>query len=296
MKVVHDFASARSAATGSIGLVPTMGFLHEGHLALIESAVERCDTVVVSVFVNPLQFGDPSDLDTYPRDLDRDVELAAAAGADVVFAPSTSDMFGGTEPLTTVTVDGVGDAMEGLHRPGHLDGVATIVAKLLAGVGPARAFFGRKDAQQLALVRTMAADLSFPVVIEAVPIVREHDGLALSSRNVRIPATSRADALTLSAGLAAGADRYLEGSEDVDDVIAQVRGRIAPSVDLDYIAVADARTASLAQAFAGEQFLAIAGTVAGVRLIDNVTLSEGPRTVDLGTRLSDASILYEGRN
>jgi pantoate--beta-alanine ligase len=293
MRVVEDLASVRSLARGVVGLVPTMGFLHEGHLSMIEAAAADTDTVVVSVFVNPLQFGEPSDLSSYPRDLDRDVALAQSAGADVVVAPGLEEMFP-VSPETVVSVGSVAAAMEGLHRPGHFDGVATIVAKLFAGVGPDRAYFGRKDAQQLAVVRTMVRDLSFPIDVVGRPIVREHDGLALSSRNVRLSDADRRKAVTLSQGLMTGADLFESGDASVDEIIGAVRRRVSADVSVEYVEIAGSETAAPASDLGGEQFLAIAGRIGDVRLIDNVTLDNGTRTVDRGTRLDGPSILYEG--
>ncbi len=171
MKIVHTFDDVRAVSDDSVGLVPTMGFLHEGHLSLIRAASDKNDTVVVSVFVNPLQFTEASDLDGYPRDLDRDAALAERSGANVLFAPDVSHMYP-SEQRATVTVAHVADGMEGAHRPGHFAGVATVVAKLLAGVRPDTAYFGRKDAQQLAVVTTMARDLSFPTRIDGLATVR----------------------------------------------------------------------------------------------------------------------------
>ncbi len=183
-----------------------MGALHEGHLSLMARARAECDVVVVSIFVNPLQFGDPDDIANYPRTLDDDLPACAAAGADLVFVPSVAEMYPTwpEPPATTVSVGGVSDGWEGASRPGHFDGVATVVAKLFAIAGPCRAYFGLKDFQQLAVVRRMALDLSLPVDVVGCPIVREPDGLALSSRNVRLAPSERAAATVLSRALAAG--------------------------------------------------------------------------------------------
>ncbi|HJQ95393.1 MAG TPA: pantoate--beta-alanine ligase, partial [Acidimicrobiia bacterium] len=185
---------------GLTALVPTMGYFHEGHLALMSAARQSAETVIVSLFVNPLQFNDPSDLDKYPRDLERDLEMAQAEKVDVLFAPSSEEMYS-EPPLTRVRVTKVEDHLEGPRRPGHFAGVATAVAKLFAGLQPDMAFFGRKDAQQLALIRQMTKDLSFPVTISGQPTIREPDGLALSSRNVFLNPEGRTAALSLSSGL-----------------------------------------------------------------------------------------------
>lgn len=295
MIIVETFDAVRETAGGSVGLVPTMGFLHEGHLSLIEEATRHHDTVVMSLFVNPLQFGEASDLDRYPRDLDRDVELAGAAGADIVFAPTVDYMYP-EPPATTVTVDGVADAMEGATRPGHFAGVATVVAKLFAGVQPNAAFFGRKDAQQLAVVTTMARDLSMPVEVVGLPIVREADGLALSSRNVRLDPDARATATALSRALFRGADLFEAGERSVAVVRDSVRGELLEAgIDrVEYVELADETSAAIASEFSGRQFLATAARVGDVRLIDNVTLDSGTSTTDRGVRLTEPSILYGG--
>ncbi len=294
MRRVSTFAEVRELNHGSVGLVPTMGFLHEGHLSLIAAADKEHDHVVVSVFVNPLQFGDARDLDTYPRDIERDAELAGTAGGDVLFVPSLGHMYP-EGAATTVDVGSVGDAMEGVHRPGHFSGVATVVAKLFAGVQPDAAYFGQKDAQQLAVVSSIATDLAFPVDVRACPVVREHDGLALSSRNVRVGADDRLAALSLFRGLSTGADAFEAGERSVDAVVAAVLAEThrAGGVDVEYVSVADARSARVADGFEGKQFLAIAAQVGGVRLIDNVSIDVPRGIVDRGTRLTSRSILYE---
>ena len=221
--MASTFAEARPKTGSSVGLVPTMGALHEGHLSLVEAAADANEVTVVSLFVNPAQFGEKDDLADYPRDLQRDAELAEKAGADVLFAPANDEVYP-RPPLTSVSVHEVSERMEGDHRPGHFDGVAIVVAKLLAGLRPDRAYFGRKDAQQLAVVTQMAADLSFPVGIVGRPTVRERDGLALSSRNIRLSAAERLAALSLFAGLGAVADAVDrgEGSASALEALARV--------------------------------------------------------------------------
>lgn len=298
MRVLHTFADVRTERGGRIGLVPTMGALHEGHMSLIEEAALHSDTVVVSVFVNTMQFNDDSDLAAYPRDLERDVSLAEAAGADIVFAPDDAYMFA-SDPKTVVSVASVGEHMEGVHRPGHFVGVATVVAKLLAGTQPDVAYFGRKDAQQLAVVTTMAHELSFPTRIDGLPTVREPDGLALSSRNVNLDPRLRDRALLLSGALSDVADAFEAGQRDGAALIRTARARLESDVDLgiDYVAVAratDARPIEPTNSIVSECFLAVAARVGDVRLIDNVFLDPDTHKADRGTRLSTPSILYGG--
>lgn len=288
MIVAHTFVAARRAMAGTVGMVPTMGYLHEGHLACATAVRATSDCVVMSIFVNPLQFNDPSDLARYPRSWDRDLALAEVAGVDVVFAPSVEEMYP-EPPLTKVTVSGVTEGMEGSRRPGHFDGVATVVAKLFAGIRPDFAAFGRKDAQQLAVVKRLVHDLSFPVAIVEVPTVRESDGLALSSRNVFI--TNRKAALGLSRGLFLAADSAGAG-ERSGPILEEIAGRTASRAGavVEYAELADARTAHRIPTLDRIAFLAIAARVGEVRLIDNVVL-EPDGTADRGTRLDGPSIL-----
>jgi len=290
MRTVATFAGAREASRGAVGLVPTLGFLHEGHLALVARARQASDTVVMSLFVNPLQFDDADDLAAYPREIERDAALAEAHGVDVLFAPPVEEMYP-AEPLTRVVVSEVADAMEGAERSGHFEGVATVVAKLLVGLRPDRMFMGRKDAQQLAVVRTMTADLSFPTDVVGVPTVREADGLALSSRNVRL--ADRSAALGLSAGLFSAADAVEVGERSASALEGIVIGSITRSGAVpDYATLADAATARPIEGLDRPAFLAAAARVGDVRLIDNVFLwPDG--TADRGSRLEGRSVLYE---
>jgi pantoate--beta-alanine ligase len=263
------------AAGRRVGLVPTMGALHEGHLSLVARARAECDTVAVSIFVNPLQFGDPQDIAHYPRTLERDLLVCAEAGADVVFVPAVSEMYPSwpEPPATMVSVRGVSDRWEGASRPGHFDGVATVVAKLFAVAGPCRAYFGLKDFQQLAVVRAMAADLSLPVEIVGCPIVREADGLALSSRNVRLSDDERAAATVLSRALDAGRAAVAAGERDAGGV-ARVMCDVAATeglVQLDYAVAVDAATLAEASQLDDPATvrLLVAAQVGPVRLIDN---------------------------
>ena len=277
----------------SQGLVPTMGALHEGHAALARSAVEQNDVVVATIFVNPLQFGDAVDLDRYPRTLDADLALLEAEGVDLVFAPSADEVYPAGAPLVRVTSGQLGEKWEGASRPGHFDGALTVVAKLLHyGLPPAglpaglaggglpayRAYFGQKDAQQLALVRRMVADLNFPVEIVGVPTVRAVDGLALSSRNRFLSDEEREAALVLSRALRLLEDRA-NAREPLDLDSAQALVESQPLVALDYFDVVDPETlAPLAEncretPFRGEALALIAAKVGPVRLIDNAPLS-----------------------
>jgi pantoate--beta-alanine ligase len=284
-----DLLSAARATGRRVGLVPTMGALHEGHLSLIARARAECDTVAVSIFVNPLQFGDPEDIERYPRTLERDLFASAEAGADVVFVPAVREMYPSwpDPPATTVSVRGVSDRWEGASRPGHFDGVATVVAKLFAVAGPCRAYFGLKDFQQLAVVRAMAADLSLPVEIVGCPIVREPDGLALSSRNVRLSGDERAAATVLSRALAAGRAAIAAGERSGAEVARVMRHVVSTQeegVHLDYAVAVNAATL-LEETHLHDPAtvrLLIAARVGPVRLIDNsAALDEAASTVPI---------------
>jgi pantoate--beta-alanine ligase len=263
-------------ATGrTVGLVPTMGALHAGHISLMERARAECDVVVVSIFVNPLQFGDPEDIAHYPRTLPHDLGACDEAGVDVVFAPTVTEMYPSwPAPVpTTVSVSGVSEGWEGASRPGHFDGVATVVAKLLSIAGTARAYFGEKDYQQLAVVRCLVADLSLAVDIVGCATVREADGLALSSRNVRLSPDERRAAVVLSSALAAGqaaVERGVVTASAVSEIMRNVVAR-EPSVHLDYAAavgVDDLVERERLDDPASVRLL-IAADVGPVRLIDN---------------------------
>ena len=264
---------AGRAGGASVGFVPTMGYLHAGHITLVQRAAAECDIVVVSIFVNPLQFAANEDLASYPRDLDRDLELVAGAGATHVFAPSVSEMYP-TEVLTTVRVAELSDPMEGAARPTHFAGVATVVAKLFSVVGPCRAYFGEKDFQQLAVVRRMAADLSMPVEVVGCPTVREPDGLAMSSRNVYLDGDQRLAALVIHRALQAGAAAIVAGERSGTQVRNLMAGIIGaePTAVLDYVEVADPDTlASVDDLAAGQELRLLAAAQVGrPRLLDNI--------------------------
>jgi len=259
----------------SVGVVLTMGALHPGHASLVRQAAAECDVVAVTVFVNPTQFAESADLANYPRTLDADLATAAEAGATLVFAPSVDEIYPGwpTPPATTVSVRGPADRWEGVSRPGHFDGVATVVVKLLSAAGRCRAYFGEKDFQQLAIVSRAAADLSLPVEIIGCATVREADGLALSSRNVRLAADERAAAPVLHRALRSGATALAAGG-DRDQVERAMAATVAtePLVTLDYAVLVDARDLEPAGEVASDRplRLLIAATVGPVRLIDNL--------------------------
>jgi pantoate--beta-alanine ligase len=252
------------------------------------------DTTVVSLFVNPTQFGDATDLDTYPTDEGRDAELARKTGADILFAPSVSEVYPDSHEIS-VAVGAVADAMEGEFRPGHFDGVATVVAKLLAGTQPDVALFGRKDAQQLAVIRMLVSSMRFPTTIVGMPTVRETDGLALSSRNTRLGRGERMTAGRLSRGLFDAADAIEAGERQSLRIVEIVRESLSgvSGLDIEYVAVADASTSQLVDAIEMDAFVAVAARIGEVRLIDNVFVDGSGLTVDRGIRMENPSILYE---
>ena len=259
MKVVRTVVEAHEAlaatgagsSAGSVGLVPTMGALHDGHLALLRAARAENDTVVMSLFVNPAQFGDDADLATYPRDEELDLAVAREAGVDLVFAPSVEELYPAGYQ-TWVDVSELGSVLEGRFRPGHFRGVATVVLKLFVVVRPTRAYFGQKDAQQVEVVRRLIRDLALDVELRALPTVRDEDGLALSSRNALLSPEERERALALARALA---------TRDRDAALAELR---AADLDVDYVEVADFEP----------RVLAAAARVGSTRLIDNIILEE----------------------
>jgi pantoate--beta-alanine ligase len=264
---------ARSAGR-VVGLVPTMGFLHDGHLSLMERARDDCDVVAVTIFVNPLQFAAGEDLAGYPRDLERDLTLCQEVGVDVVFAPGVDEMY--PEPvLTSVSVAGLSEGMEGASRPAHFSGVATVVAKLFNISGPCRAYFSVKDYQQLIIVTRMTRDLSFPVTIVPCPILREPDGLAMSSRNVYLDPAQRAAAPVIHRALQAGAASVLAGERDPDTVTKLVAGIIEaqPLADLDYVEVVTDGTVDRPDPLAGTVRLLAVARFGRPRLIDNLSVT-----------------------
>jgi pantoate--beta-alanine ligase len=274
LDVVDSVAAVRAvldAGPRPIGLVPTMGALHAGHLSLVHAAREANATVAVSIFVNPLQFGPGEDFGRYPRALDADLGLLRDAGVDVVFTPDAAE-FTPADRFTTVCVAGLTTTLEGASRPGHFDGVTTIVAKLFNVVRPDRAYFGQKDFQQLAVIRRMVADLDMPVAVVGCPIVRERDGLALSSRNVYLSPAQRRDALQLSAALQEAAQTF-QGDADAARLALHRRLSTATGVRLDYAEVIDPETLEPLEGVVGGPAQAVVAAFVGeTRLIDNVRL------------------------
>ncbi|HEX8907046.1 MAG TPA: pantoate--beta-alanine ligase [Longimicrobiaceae bacterium] len=268
---VRDWVASQRAAGKRIGLVPTMGFLHEGHLSLVDRARETADMVAMSIFVNPLQFGPTEDLDRYPRDLERDLGLAASRGVELVFAPSAREMYPGGEPRVSVLPDEeIGGRLDGGARPGHFRGVLTVVAKLFGIFTPDVAVFGQKDLQQAVLIRRMAADLDIPVRVEVAPIVREPDGLAMSSRNVYLSADERAAALALSRSLRRAQELYAAGERDAGVLRRALwEGLSVQGVEPEYAEVVDPGTLGPVERAADGVFCAVAARVGRTRLIDN---------------------------
>jgi pantoate--beta-alanine ligase len=280
MRTVHTVAELREhlappRRTGrSIGLVPTMGAFHAGHLSLMRRAREASDVVVVSLFVNPAQFNEASDLDAYPRDETRDADLAASQGVDYLFAPEVSEVYPDGF-ATSVAVRGLTDGLEGAHRGhGHFDGVTTMVSKLLNMVGPDVAYFGQKDAQQAAVVRRLVRDLNFPVRIEVCPIVRADDGLALSSRNVLLSAAERAQATSLNRALRAVQAALAAGERDPETAVAAGYAELAAArIEPEYLAIVAADTMEPVTSIQDDVLVAVAARVGSVRLIDNVPIT-----------------------
>ncbi|WP_027084917.1 pantoate--beta-alanine ligase [Cohnella panacarvi] len=266
-----------ASAEATVGFVPTMGYLHGGHASLLRRSVHENGLTVLSIFVNPLQFGPNEDLARYPRDEERDVTLAASNGVDIVFLPSVEEMYPVYPLLTTVSVSSVSEHLCGASRPGHFDGVATVVAKLFNIVQPDRAYFGLKDAQQVAVIAQMAADLSIPVEIVPCPIVREQDGLALSSRNVYLSAGEREQSLALSRSLAK-AERWVAAGATAQELAKKLAEDIrqAPSADIDYVEIVTYPGmqpiigSGALREYADSVLIALAVRFGRTRLIDNL--------------------------
>ena len=273
LRTVEAFRAWRGEQRGDLGLVPTMGYLHEGHLSLVRAARQQNERVAVSIFVNPTQFGPSEDLASYPRDEARDLQLLEREGVDVVFAPSPEEMY----PkgfCTYVAVEGLTARLEGASRPGHFRGVTTVVLKLLNIVQPRRAYFGRKDAQQLAVVRRMVRDLDVPVEIIGMPIVSEEDGLAMSSRNVYLSPDERRAAPVLNRSLRLAEGLYASGERDADAIRGRMSALIAGQqlTTVDYISVADAESLDELARVDRPTLVSLAVRFGSTRLIDNTTL------------------------
>lgn len=280
MKIVHTIdalkAELKTLRKGhhTVGFVPTMGFLHEGHISLVKRAREENDVVVVSIFVNPTQFGPGEDFESYPRDLERDSALVESAGCDLVFAPSPEEMY--PQPYNTYVdvYGGLTDKLCGASRPGHFKGVATVVTKLFNLVKPHRAYFGQKDAQQVAVIEQMVRDMNMDLTIVPCPIVREADGLALSSRNTYLTEAQREEALVLSHSLNWAKEAIESGQRDAKTLIEGMKALIqkAPSAEIDYVQIVSAQTLESVETLQGDILMALAVKVGKPRLIDNMRL------------------------
>ncbi len=270
---IAQMRTLRRAQRDNVGFVPTMGYLHEGHLSLVRAAREQNAHVIVSIFVNPTQFGPNEDFERYPRDEERDLALLRDERVDVVFMPSVDEMYP-PGASTFVDVEGVTEMLEGAHRPGHLRGVATVVAKLFNIVEPTRAYFGRKDAQQLVVVRKLVRDLRFDIEIVGMPIVREPDGLALSSRNAYLSPAEREAALVLSRSLRQAEALFTNGERDAERLRAAMRELIArePLAQVDYVSVAGPESLRELDRVEECALVSLALRIGATRLIDNVTL------------------------
>ncbi len=278
MKILETISETRVAcraakSRGKLGLIPTMGALHQGHLSLVRAAKAQCDVVAVSLFVNPTQFGPNEDLSKYPRTFERDRELLEKEGADFLFAPAVAEMYP-SGATTFVNVEGLSEKLDGKSRPGHFRGVTTVVSKLFHIVEPDLGFFGQKDAAQVAVIRKMVRDLDMAVEIVVCPIVREPDGLALSSRNVYLDAAQRKSALVLSRSLQRVQEEFNRGEQDAARLIATGRQIFTeePSVRLDYFEIVDPDTLETVAKITRPTLVAVAAFVGTTRLIDNLVI------------------------
>lgn len=268
---LRDVLFAHRAAGRTVGFVPTMGFLHDGHASLMRAASADNDVAVASIFVNPLQFAPDEDLDDYPRDLERDTELAQNAGVRYLFVPDRDEMYPIKPVATMIDVGGLSEGLEATTRPTHFTGVATVVTKLFSIVGPNTSYFGEKDFQQLAIIKRMVIDLSLPVTVVGCPVIREADGLAMSSRNTYLKPDEREAASVLRRALDVGLETIAGGEWDPDVVKADMAAVVAnePLAELDYVAVVDAASLETPAALSGELRLLIAAQLGKPRLIDN---------------------------
>ena len=270
---LEELRSARSILDGPVGLVPTMGYLHEGHLSLVRRAAEECTSVVVSIFVNPTQFGPNEDLAAYPRDLERDLRLLESLGVDLVWTPTPEVMYPDGYQ-TWVQVEALTEPLEGAMRPGHFRGVTTVVAKLFNSVLPAKAYFGQKDAQQAAVIRRMARDLNFPLEVVVCPTMREPDGLAMSSRNAYLDPGQRQAATVLFRALSAAREAFQTDERDAEVLRSLMRKTIAaePLANIQYVSCANYDTLEELETISGKALLSMAVFVGKTRLIDNFVL------------------------
>lgn len=272
---LSDLRATRLSFDGTVGLVPTMGYLHEGHLSLVERAKAECDRVIVTIFVNPAQFGANEDLSKYPRDVERDLHLLRPLGVDVVWMPTAGTMY---PPgyQTWVEVEALTKGLEGAMRPGHFRGVATVVAKLFNATQPHKAYFGQKDAQQAAVVRRMAADLNFPLETIVCPTMREADGLAMSSRNKYLGEAERAAATVLFRSLSAARELYEAGERDAEKLRRKMKAVLVsePLAQMQYVSCADYDSLEELETVTGRALLSMAVFFGRTRLIDNFALGE----------------------
>lgn len=280
MKIVHTVNDLRAVvksakrAQNSVGLVPTMGFLHEGHLSLMTAAKKNTDFVVVSLFVNPTQFGPNEDLESYPRDFEKDSALCEKAGVDVLFNPSVEEMYG-SGYSTYVNCEGeITKVLCGASRPVHFKGVTSVVSKLFNIVAPDKSFFGQKDAQQVAVIEKMVRELNFDIEIVPCPIIRESDGLALSSRNTYLSESERKDALVLSKSLRLAEQMIKDGERDAEKIKNEMKALIATVgyAEIDYVEIVNAATLEVVQKLEGDMLIALAVKIGRPRLIDNIRL------------------------
>ncbi len=275
IRKIDELRRYRNAAKGKVALVPTLGYLHQGHASLIRSAKKECDIVIVSIFVNPLQFGPKEDLDKYPRDLKRDKKLCEKEGADCIFCPDESEMYPQGSSLTTINVGQITNHLCALSRPHHFNGVATVVTKLFNIVSPHYAYFGQKDLQQSVVVKRMVADLNIPTIIRVCPIVREKDGLAMSSRNVYLSSKERKIAPILYKSLQLASKMFKEGERDPATITHAVTRKISQEVTakigrIEYVEIVDVKSLESVHTVRNGNAIALAIFIGRTRLIDNI--------------------------
>ena len=278
IELVRSLVKAARSSGKTVGFVPTMGALHTGHISLIEAAVKQCDFVVLSIFVNPTQFVPGEDFEKYPRPLDADLQVCEKAGVDVVFVPTTEQMYA-AENLTWVNVEKLTDTLCGRFRPGHFRGVTTVCAKLFNIVAPDVAFFGQKDAQQAVVIKRMVADLNMPLDIVVCPTVRQNDGLAVSSRNQYLTDQQKQDATLIYKSLQECRQMVETGTTEAQKIITRMRQILnrRPSIEIEYISIVDAETLRELDRVVGRVLVAVAVKIGPARLIDNILLDTGER-------------------